>query len=326
MYSSLQLFNLQSSDEAKELILINELQQIHDRLLAHDKVKEKSIRRSASCPDDKSAASSNIMSIKSAASFGLQSSNFFMTIHQELSSVKVLQMIDVTGKVQHPELVLGSENIYSIFLIDLAYVSDISLELSSSLLDSASKSWVSVNSDFKSLDVPPQTQKKIPLIRGNFRILGLINNLLKEFLSFFKDHDTHSHLYSIFWPLRKDFKTLPQILPNFIGNFNQMRFKEEVTCWENVCGLIEEFTVLLEQEELIEVRGVLGKDIKRENKLHMTYKKLSMSLRGLRDWSSRTISSEITHYTDYLNKLFIHLREVTKAALECKSQNACSGK
>lgn len=319
----MQLFKLQSSEEAKELTLIRELQRISYKLLAYDKTKEKVGRKDVSYAPEKAIAS-KVSSIKSAVSFGLQTSNFYMTIHEELSSVNVLQMVDVMGKVQHPELLIGSENIYSVFLVDLAVTSGISTELSSSLLDSANKSWVNMNAE-KDFETKSPPQKKISLIRGNFQVLSMMNCLVKEFITFFKENDEQSDLYSVFWPAKRDIKTLPQILTKFVGNLNHVRFKEEVDNWKSATLLMKELTVLLDEEESNQEKGVLAKDIKQENKLHMAYKRLSRTLRSLRDWSSRTVSLEITHYNDYLSKLFIHLRQVTTAALECKTQNTSSG-
>lgn len=287
-------------------------------------MKSKSIKKSISYTEDKTS-NSNISSIKSAVTFGLHSSNLYVSVIEELSSLKVLKTMDITGGVRHPELLLGSKNIYSLLLVDLSYISDISIELTSSLLDSASKSWAGLNSNLTELDTKVLSRKKMPLIRGNSKTLNMMNSFLKEFLLFLNEN-IQSDLRFIFLPLRKTVKTVRQALPLFMGNLDYHHFREEVNSWKNACNFIEEFSILLEKEELNEQRGVQEKDIKWENKLHMTYKKLSQTLRELRDWSSRTICPEVAHYENYLSKLFIHLRQVTTAALECKSRSIESGR
>ncbi|KFM76267.1 hypothetical protein X975_06434, partial [Stegodyphus mimosarum] len=268
---------------------------------------------------------SNILAIEDAAASGLQSSEICLIINQELSSLKVPEIIDVTGGIRHPELVLGSENIYSVFLADLSCTSGASIELSSILLDMASRSWNNSRKNINELDVKVLSKKKMSLIRGNFKTLQMMNSLVKEFKSVIEEPDFHADLFSMFWPTNQNLNSFSQALFIFVGNLDCQRFREEINNWKRAYILLEEFSAMIAEEELREESGTVQKDITRENKLHMTYKKLSKVLRELRDWSSETIRPQPLRYDNYLSNLLIHLHQVTTAVLDCKKQSLDAG-
>ncbi|XP_054713463.1 zinc finger FYVE domain-containing protein 26-like [Uloborus diversus] len=320
----IKLFRLQSSNEAKEVTLVQELERISQKLAESEKSKSKPTKKEPTKSEDNSILS-NILAIEEAAISGLRSSEICLTVHQELSSLRISELMDVTGGHRHPELLLGSENIYSIFLADLSYACNVSVELSCTLLDMANKSWSKLNSTPSELDAKFSSRKKMPLVRGNFKTLTMVNTLLKEFLLLF-DKDNFLTLYtSVFWPLNEKFKTSSETLACFIGSLNYQTFREEVNSWKNVFHLLKEFYVLITDEETKESKGICLKDIKRENQLHMSYKMLSKALRDLKDWSSEKIRPQSVKYNNYLSRLIIHLHQVTAAVIDCKKQSLSTG-
>lgn len=217
---------------------------------------------------------------------------------------------------------LGSENISSIFLADLGCTSGASLDLSSVLLDMASRTWNASSEVIRDLDAKVLSKKKMPLIRGVYRTLGIMSSLVKEFVFFLGvEEDSQNSLRTLFWPSTKGSSCpFPQVLSGFVGSLDCQRFKEEMDSWKLTSELLEEFSGLMKIEE-----GMREKDILQENRLHMSYKKLSKVLRELRDWSSETIRPHQVRYENYLSKLLIHLHQVTAAILDCKKQSINAG-
>ncbi|XP_015911906.2 zinc finger FYVE domain-containing protein 26 isoform X1 [Parasteatoda tepidariorum] len=316
-------FRLEDSNEAKEVILTQELRRISKKLAENEKIKRKPpfYRRNSSVPEGNSLLS-NLQAIEDAAAAGLQSSEIGLIIHHELSTLRIPEIVDITDGIRHPELMLGSENIYSIFLADLGYISSSSLELTSILFDMACRSWTNSVDSIQDLDAKVLSKKKMPLIRGNFKTLGMMNGMLKEFLHFLQQEDVQEDLKQVFWPLGRSSGSFSQILSNFIGNFDCKAFRSQIINWKQAASFLHDFIVLMKDEEIKERSGIFQKDISQENRLHITYKKLSKILRELRDWSSETIRPQPTKYDNYLSKLLIHLHQVTTAVLDCKKQSS----
>ncbi|CAL1270215.1 unnamed protein product [Larinioides sclopetarius] len=317
----IQLFHLEDSSEAKEVALIHELQRISKKLAENEKMKRKLSRKMSESVSESKSLLSSIQAIEDAAASGLRSSEICLIVHKELSSLKVPKLIDITDGVKHPELLSGSKNIYSIILADLASTSGVSLDLSSVLLEMACKTWSVPNEKPQELDAKVLSKKKMPLIRGIFKTLGMMNSFLTEFHNFV-EKDDHEDLKALFLPLSKNYSPLSSVLSNFIGSLDSQRFKDAVTSWQETSNLIRDFTELMKEEEINEKNGVSHKDINRENKLHIMYKKLSKVLRELRDWSSETIRPQQVPYDNYLSKLLIHLHQVTSAVLDCKKHSS----
>ncbi|KAF8796021.1 Zinc finger FYVE domain-containing protein 26 [Argiope bruennichi] len=317
----IQLFHLEDSSEAKEVVLIHELQRISKKLAENEKMKRKLSRKMIESVPENKRFLSNILAIEEAAASGLRSSEICLIVHKELSSLKVPELIDITDGVKHPELLLGSKNIYSIILADLGSTSGVSLDLSSVLLEMACKTWCVPNEKPQELDAKVLSKKKMPLIRGIFKTLSMMNSFLTEFHNFV-EKDAHEDLKSLFLPLIKDPSPFSSVLSNFFGSLDAHRFKEEVNSWKETSNLIRDFTELMKEEEIKEKNSILQKDINRENKLHMMYKKLSKVLRELRDWSSETVRPQQIRYDNYLSKLLIHLHQVTSAVLDCKKHSS----
>ncbi|GFU59897.1 zinc finger FYVE domain-containing protein 26 [Nephila pilipes] len=318
----IKLFHLEASDEAKELVLVQELQRISGKLAENEKMKNKLLRRNSMPVLEGKSLMSNIQAIEEAAATGLRSSEICLIIHKELSSLKVPEILDITDGVKHPELLLGSKNIYSIFIADLGCTSGVSLDLSSVLLEMASRTWSTPQEKPLDLDAKVLSKKKMPLIRGVFKTLNMMNSFSTEFINFIQNNDEED-LKLLFLPLNKNYSSFSSVISNFFGNLDSQRFKGEINSWKETSDLLKDFIDLLkEEEEMNEKNGISEKDITRENKLHIMYKKLSKVLRELRDWSSETIRPQQVRYDNYLSKLLVHLHQVTSAVLDCKRQSS----
>ncbi|GBM82852.1 Zinc finger FYVE domain-containing protein 26 [Araneus ventricosus] len=326
----IQLFHLEDSSEAKEVAFIHELQRISKKLTENEKMKRKlskkmsesvSESKSESVSESKSETVSESKLLVSNVQDNYTSSDIWIVFSRELSSVEVPELIDITDGVKHPELLLGSENTYSIILADLASTSGVSLDLSSILLQIACRSWSDPNEKPQELDAKVLSKKKVPLIRGISKTLSMMNSFLTEFHNFV-EKDTHEDLKSLFLPLSKNYSSLSSVLSNVIGSLDSKRFKNEVISWTETSNLIRDFTELMKEEEINERNGISHKDINRENKLHMMYKKLTKVLRVLKDWSSETIRPQQIPYDNYLSNLWTHLHQVTSAVLDCKKHSS----
>ncbi|GIY07382.1 zinc finger FYVE domain-containing protein 26 [Caerostris darwini] len=320
----IKLFHLEDSSEAKEVVLIEELQRISKKLAENEKMKRKLLRRPSEYVTDGNSLLSSIQAIEEAAATGLQSSEIHLIIHKELSSLQVSELVDITNGVKHPELLLGSQNISSIFLADLGCTSSVSLDLSSILLEMACKTWAVPQEKPKALDAKVLSKKKMPLIRGVFRTISMMNTFLTEFASFIEKEDIPKDLKPLFLPFSNSPNRFSFVLSNFIGSLDCQQFKREISNWKETSCLLKDFIDLMKEEEVKERTGTAQKDINRENKLHIMYKKLSKVLRELRDWSSEVIRPQQVRYDNYLSKLLIHLHQVTSAVLDCKKQNSDS--
>ncbi|KAG8181285.1 hypothetical protein JTE90_022223 [Oedothorax gibbosus] len=241
--------------------------------------------------------------------------------HPQLSTASSSDGTDKEGGIRHPELILGSENISSIFLADLGCTSGASLDLASVLLDMASRTWNASREEIQDLDAKVLSKKKMPLIRGIFRTLGIFSSLVKEFVSFLGEENNENDFRALFWPATKSNDVpFPQALSGFVGSLDCQRFKEEADSWKQTAEYLQEFRSLMKDDEN-DPNRVQERDISQENKLHMSYKRLSKVLRDLRDWSSETIRPQQVRYENYLSKLLIHLHQVTAAILDCKKQS-----